>query len=236
MGGLTLALMAVATLVAKALKADDDERISLILASSMINVGNFGLPLIYFTYGNAASAVAILYFVAFNIPLGTTAIYLTSRERSIGPIVKDIMKIPIFHALVLAVIMSQFRIPVPAVIEKSLELMGQAAIPLLIFVLGLQLANIRFERRFIKFIVPSVLIRLVLSPLIALALFHFLGVSGFERNVAVVQTSAPAAILPLMYAIRFNRAPDLLAATILATTLLSGLSLTVLIHYLPYIP
>jgi predicted permease len=54
--------------------------------------------------------------------------------------------------------------------------------------------------------------------------------------VAVVQTSAPAAILPLMYAIRFNRAPDLLAATILATTLLSGLSLTVLIHYLPYIP
>ena len=53
--------------------------------------------------------------------------------------------------------------------------------------------------------------------------------SVFQRQVALVQKSAPSALLPLMYAIRFNRSPDLLAAMILSTTLLSAVSLTVLI-------
>jgi len=229
---LTIGLMIIAHICAKMLKAGENERISLIMASSMINVGNFGLPLIYFTYGHKASAVSILYFVAFNIPLCTIAIYISSREKKIRNILKDIAKIPIFYAFVLSLIVSQMGIPIPDPIEKSLNLLGLATIPLLIFILGLQLTRIQLKLRFLKFIVPAVLIRLVLSPLIALGLFHVLGVQGLEKDVAVVQTSAPAALLPLMYAIRFNRAPDLLAATILCSTLLSGISLTYLIHYL----
>lgn len=229
---LTVSLMVIAYLCSKLLRAGENERISLILASSMINVGNFGLPLIYFTYGNKASAVSILYFVAFNIPLCTIAIYMCSREKKILNIMKDIAKIPIFYALALALVVSQMGIHIPDAIEKSMGLMGLATIPLLIFILGLQLATIRFRLSFLTFIIPAVVIRLVLSPLIALGLFHALGVSGFESHVAVVQTSAPAALLPLMYAIRFNRAPDLLAATILSSTLLSGVSLTFLIHFL----
>lgn len=229
---LTFAMMALAYLMAKLLKADENQRVSLIMASSMINVGNFGLPLIYFTYGNAASVYSVLYFMAFNIPLSTIAIYISSREKKVLNIVRDVLKIPLFYAMVLAIVVAQMHIPIPDFIQKSLGLMGLATIPLMIFILGLQLANIRFRLNFISYIAPAVLLRLVVSPIIALALFHVLGVTGLEKNVAVVQTSAPAALLPLMYAIRFNRAPDLLAATILTSTLLSGISLTYLIHAL----
>lgn len=232
MACLTFSMMFFAYVISKILRAGENERISLMLASSMINVGNFGLPLIYFTYGNAASAYSVLYFLAFNIPLSTIAIYISSREKKIRNMVKDVLKIPLFYAMVLAMVVSQLGIPIPDFIQKSTSLMGLATIPLMIFILGLQLSRIKLRLNFITYIAPAVLLRLVVSPIIALALFHVLGVTGLERNVAVVQTSAPAALLPLMYAIRFNRAPDLLAATILASTLLSGISLTYLIHAL----
>lgn len=229
---LTAAMMITAYIFAFILRAGENERISLILASSMINVGNFGLPLIYFTYGHKASVTAVLYFVAFNIPLSTVAIFVSSREKKIRNILKDIARIPIFYALVLSLVVTQFHIAIPSFMQKSLGLLSQATIPLMIFILGLQLAEIRIRWRFVAFIVPAVIIRLVLSPIIAIALFHVLGVTGLERNVAVLQTSAPAALLPLMYAIRFNRAPDLLAATIITSTVISGVTLTTLIHFL----
>lgn len=229
---LTGALIIIALIIAKALRADENERVALILACSMINVGNFGLPLIYFTFGGNVSSFSVLYFVAFTIPLGTVAVYFCSREKKIMGILKDICKIPIFHGLFLALIVTEFSLHVPDVLEKSLSLVGQTTIPLMIFILGLQLSSIKFNRGFLKFITPALIVRLAVSPLIALALLNMLNISGVERNIAVIQTSTPAALLPLMYAIRFKRSPDLLAVIIVATTLLSGISLTVLIKML----
>ncbi|MBT7697268.1 MAG: AEC family transporter [Desulfobacterales bacterium] len=227
---LTGALMIMAYLVAGIIKANENERVSLVLASSMINVGNFGLPLIYFAFGKGAEAYSMLYFTAFNIPLCTVAIYISSREKNIRNILIDVAKIPIFHAMVVALAVTGMNVEVPEAIGKGMELIGQATIPLLIFILGLQLSNIEFKIGYIRIIIIAVCMRLIVSPAIAGPILDFLGVSTLEQQVAVIQTSTPAALLPLMYAIRFNRSPDLLAAIILATTILSGVSLTFLIR------
>lgn len=229
---LTTALISIAYFTAKLLKADEDEQLTLIQASAMINVGNFGLPLIYFTFGNGSEAYSALYFAAFNIPLTTVSIYINSKEKNISGILKDVAKIPLFHAMALALVLTGASITMPASLSKCTGLIGQAAIPLLIFVLGLQLSNIKLKIGFMKIIVPAVIIRLILSPVIAKPILEFLGITGLEQHVALVQTSTPCALLPLMYAIRFNRSPDLLAAIIFITTLLSGISLTALINFI----
>ena len=110
---ITFILMLLAHFVGKMIKAKEDERIALILASSMINVGNFGLPLIYFTYGSEAEAYSALYLIAFNIPLGTVAIYLSSKQKEITKILIDIAKIPIFYALVAAVLAAELAVNIP---------------------------------------------------------------------------------------------------------------------------
>ncbi len=226
---LTGALMLLAHLTAKAMKATENERITLILAASMINVGNFGLPLIYFAFDKRAEACSILYFSAFNFPLATVAIFISSREKKVGKILMDIAKIPILYAVVIALIITGWSLPMPLALSKGLALLAQATIPLLIFVLGLQLSNLKMKVSYLKIILFAVGIRLIISPLIASPALQFLGITGLEQQVALVQTSTPTALLPLMYAIRFNRSPDLLAAIILATVLLSSISLTVLI-------
>lgn len=229
---LTTALILISHFTAKITGSDEDDRITLILAGSMINIGNFGIPLIHFSYGEMADVYSVLNFIAFNIPLSTVAIYLTSKEKHVKKILMDIAKIPIFYSIILALLVSYFSIPIPKSINNCIELSGPAAVPLLIFILGLQLSNIRMKQGFIALLIPGIIIRLIISPFVALGILALLGVSGLEMRVAMVQTSAPAALLPLLYAIRFKRSPDFLATMIMITTILSGVTLTLLIRIL----
>ncbi len=229
---LTSCLIFLAYITSKAIKANEDERVSFILACSMINVGNFGLPLIYFTFGKGAERLSILYFIAFSIPLSSIAIFICSRESAIVKSIIDIFKIPIFYTLIIALIVSNMPVTIPGYFLKGIDLMGQAAIPLMIFILGLQLANVRFNSNYFKFIPLAIVIRLIISPVIAYLILTAFNIKGLERQVATVQTSAPAALLPIMYAIRFNRSPDLLAAIVLSSTILSGITLSIIIKFL----
>ena len=77
---ITAALMLIGKLTGMALRLSKNDLTLFILSVSMINIGNFGVPLIFFTYGEQAAHNSILTFIAFNIPLVTIAIYLASEE------------------------------------------------------------------------------------------------------------------------------------------------------------
>lgn len=228
---LTGALAGIAWLAARMLRLDVEQRTSFILSVAMINVGNLGLSLIYFTYGAEANFNAILVFVAFNVPLTTLAIYFSSTQSSRRGALMDMLKIPIFHATFLALLLTTLGVAVPAPVHTITGYLGQATFPIFTFVFGMQLADVRFSRAMLGTVATASLLRLVVSPLLAALILGTLGVSGLSYKVALVQTSTPAPILPLMYAIRFNRSPELLAAIIITTTLLSVLTLPVVISF-----
>ncbi|MBN1957222.1 MAG: AEC family transporter [Desulfuromonadales bacterium] len=226
---LTSALVAVSWTAAWALKLTQEQRVSFILSVAMINVGNFGLSLIFFTYGPTANDSALLTFVAFNIPLTTLAIYFSSDKQSRKEAIIDVLKIPIFHATLLALVFTSCGVSVPAGVHKITGYLSQATFPLFTFVFGMQLAEMQFTRTLLRSVSVASVLRLLVSPVLAFAILTVLGVTGMNFRVGLVQTSTPAPILPLMYAIRFNRSPDLLAATIIVTTLLSALTLPLVI-------
>ena len=72
---LTAALIAIAHIIAKLLNADENQRVALILACSMINVGNFGLPLIHFTFGEDVAS--------YSVPTLLLSQFLWGRRLSI---------------------------------------------------------------------------------------------------------------------------------------------------------
>jgi hypothetical protein len=229
---LTGCLMLLAWGASRLLRLEAEDGLALILACSMINVGNFGLPLIHFAYGQQALNASVLVFVVFNLPLCTVAICLTSQKTAWAEMARDVARIPIFHAMIAAMALTTVGISLPESLSKGLDLLGGAAIPLLIFVLGLQLAKIGVSSRiraFVPVLAAAVFIRLIISPVLALGIVHLLGFSGLERDVAVVQTSGPSALLPLMYAISFGRRTELLASIILVTSLCSALTMPLVI-------
>ncbi len=228
---LTAALFAIALMVSKLLRLTDEQRMPFLLSVAMINVGNVGLSLIYFTYGPEASDIALITFIAFNIPLTTLAIYFSSNKADRLGAFKDVLKIPIFHTTILALCLTSLDIEVPAQIHKITGYLGQATFPMFTFVFGMQLADIRFSRDMIGTVLTASALRLVVSPLVAMAILWGMGVSGLYYRVALVQTSTPAPILPLMYAIRFNKSPELLAAIIISTTILAAVTLPLVISF-----
>ncbi|MCD6269328.1 MAG: AEC family transporter, partial [Deltaproteobacteria bacterium] len=119
----------------------------------------------------------------------------------------------------------------PDIIFKAIDIVGQAAIPGLLILLGMQLARTKFKGD-LSAIAASSFLRLVISPFIAVLLCFLFDIQGLARNVLILQTSTPAAVIPLLYAVNYDTRPDMVAGTIFVSTIASALTLTCLLHFL----
>ena len=230
---LTLIFWGLSLLFGRFLGLDARGKSAFSLSTIMMNTGNYGLPLVLFAYGREGLAYGVIVLVLFTFPLGTLAVYIASRgQTAIKESLLEILKIPLFHAIVLASIWRYFQLPLPPVALKAIDMVGQAAIPGLLMLLGMQLSRTSFRGGALLPICSSSILRLVVSPLVAVALCVFLGIQGLPRNVLILQTSTPSAIIPLLYAINYDTHPEMVAGTIFVSTLLSGITLTLVLIYL----
>jgi predicted permease len=229
----TAALLLIGMVAARLCRFRGETRRALYLATAMMNVGNFGLPLAWFAYGEAGLDISVMTFVLFNIPLGTVAIMIAQNERTaLWEAVGNTLRIPIFYAVVAAFSCQALALQPPEFILRALDLLGQGAIPLMLVLLGMQLGRSRVAADY-TFLTVATTLRLFIAPIVGWVLASLLGFDGTARNVIVLQTSTPAAVLPLLYALRFDTRPDLVASAIFVTTLISAASLTLLLYLLP---
>ena len=213
-------------------KFDSDTTRAFTLTTSMVNIGNFGLPLVFFAYGEASLDVSIVLFVLFNIPLSTLAILIAQGQGvKWQTALNNTLKIPIFYGVALAILCKVFHLQPPEFILRTTGLLGQAAIPLMLVLLGMQLSRVKIHENW-GFFGLSTAIRLLIGPLLAVALVGLLGLDGLTRKIVILQTSTPSAVLPLLYTIRFGTRPDLVSGTILFSTLCSAFTLTALLYWL----
>ena len=228
----TLLMCVLAVCLARFCRFDNDTTRAFALTTSMMNIGNFGLPLVFFAYGEAALDISIVLFVLFNIPLSTLAIVIAQGQGvKWHQAVRNTLKIPIFYGVALALFCKMLSWQPPGFILRATELLGQAAIPLMLVLLGMQLSRSKITQGW-GFFGLATSIRLLVGPLIAIALVALLGLDGLSRKVVILQTSTPAAVLPLLYCLKFGTRPDLVSGTILTSTLCSALTLTVLLYWL----
>ncbi|MBE0599445.1 MAG: AEC family transporter [Desulfuromonadales bacterium] len=228
----TAAMLILSLTAGYLLRFDRETRSALHLATVMMNIGNFGLPLTWFAFGQPGLEISILTFFFFNLVLSSLAIVLAQGSTAtLRQAVTNAMKIPIFHAGILALALQAIGARVPELVLRPVDLLGQAAIPLMLVLLGMQLARTRLQSG-AGFFSLAALLRLAVAPLLALALTWLLGIGGLAQKVIILQTSTPSAILPLLYALKFGSRPDLVAGAIFVTTLLSAISLTILLYFL----
>jgi malate permease and related proteins len=228
----TAILLALAQVSGKVFRYDFEKRRALALSTCMMNCGNFGLPLVYFAFGEAGLGFSVLTFVIFSIPLSTLGIMLAQKEATDWrKSLLNTLRIPIFHAVILALAVKFLQLQLPTFIMRPIELLGQAAIPLMLVLLGMQLARTSIKREF-GFLTQATFIRLLLAPLLAWGLSTVMGIGGMAQKVIILQTSTPAAVLPLLYSLRYGTRPDLVATAVVLTTLLSAASLTLLLYLL----
>jgi predicted permease len=78
----------------------------------------------------------------------------------------------------------------------------------------------------------SAFIRMLVSPILALLLIPYFGITGVARQGVILETAMPAAIMSTLIATEFDVEPNFVTAVVFITTLLSPLTLTILLSYL----
>lgn len=232
-GGLAVGVMVSSGLLALAgglaLRLERPVLVSVILTSMFANNGNYGLPLIAFAFGQEALAHSGIYFVFAALLTNTLGVliaslgHLDARQALLG-----MFKVPMLYAVLLALVINQTRISLPVPLERTVSLAAGTAVPLMIFLLGLELRHVRWTKS-LRALGLSASVRLLAGPLLGLTFAGLLGLTGSARQAAVMEASMSSAVATTNLAAEYKLDTSLVAATVLVSTLLSPLTLTPLI-------
>jgi predicted permease len=196
------------------------------------NGGNYGLPVVLFAFGRDALSHATVYFVTSSVLTYTVGVFLAaSGRRTPGSALKGIIRVPAIYGLMIGAVIIALGLPVPLAIMRPVGMLSDASLPMMILVLGMQLERASYPDRLLP-VMAAVALSLLVAPVVALGLARLLGVAGPARQAGVVLASMPVAVVTTILALEYDVAPAFVTSAVLASTVLSPLTLTPLIAYL----
>jgi len=229
---LTLAIGIAARLVSLPLRLDRMTLSSFLLVAMFSNSGNYALPVVLFAFGKEALAFASVYFVTSAILIYTAGILVAaSGHGSLRLAVTRLLRVPAIYAVTAAMIVLMTHTAVPDVVMRPIGLLSDAAIPVMLLVLGMQLERAVMPKHPAA-VGAAVVLSLVIAPIIAFGLSAILGLTGAARQAAIIEASMPAAVITTVLALEFDLDAGFSTSVVFFTTLLSPVTLVLLIAYL----
>lgn len=199
----------------------------------LVNSGNLGLPVITFAFGQAAIPTAVVIVALTSIVTTTVGVFLSSRgSLSSRAALLRVFRTPLIYALSAALVVNLFGVQLPLAITRAAHLLAQATIPMILLLLGAQLARSSMREQVgprWKALLTAVGARLVIAPLVVAALTPLLGFSGLEQHALVVQLAMPTAVNAAVVAAEFGGDADFVGGAVVVSTLASLVTMTALL-------
>ncbi|BCC58760.1 AEC family transporter [Bacillus cereus] len=232
----SLSLIIISHFISKTLKLEKGESAALKNSISLMNSGNYGLPVSQLIFSHNPVGVSIQIFIVIfqNLLTYSYGIYnLLSATKTIGGIIQSFLRLPVFHALVLGVLFQSFTIQIPNSILLPLNQLANGFVAIALILLGAQLSNIKLNF-FHRVITWALIGRLLMGPLLALAVIYILNIDGIVAQSLFIASSFPTSRNTSTIAMEYQIEPELHAQIVLFSTLFSIITVTVVI-YLSYI-
>ena len=229
---LVAAAGAVARLAAVPFRLGRPELAAFLLVVMFSNAGNYGLSIVLFAFGREALARAAIYFVTSALVLYTAGTVIASSGRLGGrEALRGLVRVPAVWGLLAAALVIWTGVELPKAVSRPVALLGDAAIPSMLLVLGMQFEKgARPERPGLVALAAALV--LVATPIIGFLLAGALGLTGVTRQAVLVQSAMPSAVITTIVALEFDVAPAFVASVVVVTTLASPLTLSLLIALL----
>jgi len=230
-------LLALAELTSRWLHLGRPQRGALVSSVVLGNAGAFALPVLVFVYGDAALLPGMFHVILFNVLLlPLVSIYLAAlQQASLGSALQRVARTPVVYAAIVGALVRLSGVTVPEPLLKAVDLVADGAVPLMLVLLGVQLAEtfeggLHFSR--LPALAVLVSLRLVVAPLVALGAATLLGIEGVARVALVINAGMSTAILA--GALARDYAADMPLATlgVLTTTVLALATTTLWLNWL----
>lgn len=190
------------------------------------NSGNMGLPLCLFAFGAEGLALSLGIFVLFSLThftLGTAV--LTANMPG-----KALLRSPLIWAGLVALPMIALDWEFPVTVRNTLDILGGMAIPLMLLTLGVSLVSLRLRDS--GRALAMGLARIATGLAAGVLTVEVLQLEGLLRGVVLLQAATPAAVFNYLLAQQYQRSPALVAGLVMASTLLSFISIPLVLAYL----
>jgi hypothetical protein len=159
------------------------------------------------------------------------SVVASSGRRGLVGALQGLLQVPALWGMVAAGIVVGSGVTLPAAVSRPVDLLGNAAIPSMLLVLGMQFEKGARPDRPGLVATASALVLLV-SPALGLLLAWALGLQGITRQAVVVEAAMPTAVITTILALEFDVAPRFVTSVVVVTTLVSPLTVSVLIALL----
>ncbi len=204
----------------------------LLLTLILPNTGNYGMPVVEYAYGKEALPIASILLIIYIFFTNTLGVYIASNEKSnFKSAFSNILKIPVFYAMLIAIILSLFKVKLPEQILAPIRAIGYSAIPVNLLLVGINLSNVKINKNLTSVIIIS-LIKLFIIPLAGFFILRIFKISGLEFRVSMLQIAMPSAIYSSILATHFEGNEKLASEIVLVSLLISIFSLPLVIYIL----
>jgi malate permease and related proteins len=118
----------------------------------------------------------------------------------------------------------------PEVVTESFGLVGDAAVPLMLLVLGMTIGDVRFTQMPATLVASSIRMGggFALGPLAV----WLLDLTGLPRAIVLFEAAMPSAIFVSVLANRYKNEAELVSSVVLAITVMSVAAIPALLYYL----
>ena len=194
------------------------------------NTINIPLPIIYLAFGDQGVALTVLFSIPNLLLVYSLGIYMASGHKALRPGLAAVFKTPLIYAAVLGLVLNLTGAAVPEAVTGSLRFVGQAAVPLMLLVLGMNMGRFKFSR--IGLTITAGVIRMGGGFAVGLAAVWLLGMTGLPRAIVLFEAAMPSAVVTSVLCTKYNNNPELVSSIVLATTLMAVGVIPALLYYL----
>ncbi len=191
-----------------------------------VNSGNMGLPLALFAFGKAAIPAAVVLFFIENTLHFTLGIKIIDRKSSII----NVLRIPMVVASLVGVAISLVQYNMPELIITPIRMIGEIAIPLLLFSLGVRLIDIDFNDW--KIGIVGAICRPLVGIFSVLLILPWLSLNEINSTQLIIFAILPPAVLNFMVSEKYNQEPKKVASIVLIGNVFSIISVPIALYFL----
>lgn len=189
------------------------------------NTGNLGLPLALFAFGDVGLEYAVVVFGVMALYSFTFGVWIVAGGGGIGRLFGE----PIFWATLLGGLFLWQGWQTPEVVTRTMELLGQMMIPIMLITLGVALARLKPERVG-RAVVLSAL-KYVICAGLAWGIGRGSGLEPVALAVLTVQVATPVAVTSYMLAEKYDADAQSVAGLVVVSTLMSVVALPILLGF-----
>lgn len=177
------------------------------------NSGNMGLPLALLAFGEAAVPAAVVLFIVEMLLHFTLGVYMLNRRVNL----LSLLRMPMIIATILGLLVGGFRLPLWQPLYIMIEMLGDVAIPLLLFSLGVRLTAVSGKDWHLG--VAGAIICPATGMAMAWLVMPLLDLPPLQQSLLLIFGALPPAVLNYLVAEKYHQEPEKVASIVMIANL-----------------